>query len=114
MVFDDWRNVILVAFFVVLRSCKDVLKPMFDALHYNIHNLHKTLLIIVDNAQAEIINTLKYVHLCYTFCGMHFVIHILYHLHCAMHLVLWIPCHASMLCNMYYAFYVMQDVLCTK
>ena len=59
--------------FVVLRYCKDDLRHMLDTLYSNVQTFYKTWSpssIIVDNAQA-IINTLRYVPLCYAFCNMH-------------------------------------------
>ena len=73
MVFDDWRNGLPVAFFVISRSCEHDLRHVLDALHCNVQSLHETwspTSIIVDNAQAEI-NTLKYIPLCYAFYDMH-------------------------------------------
>ena len=92
MVFDDWRNEIPVAFFVISRSREDDLRPVLDALHCNVQSLHETWSpssIIVDNAQAEI-NTLSYIPLCYAFYDMHtschaFIYYALYVLHIDMY-----------------------------
>ena len=60
MVFDDWRNGIPVAFFIISRTREQDLRPVLQALHdrvQKIRNDWNPSSIIVDNAQAEI-NTL--------------------------------------------------------
>lgn len=61
MAFDEWRNGIPVAFFVISRSREQELLPVLEALHQKIQCLKSDWTpssIIVDNAQAEI-NTLR-------------------------------------------------------
>ena len=60
MVFDDWRNGIPVAFFVISRTREQDLSPVLQALHQRVQSVNSDWnpsSIIVDNAQAEI-NTL--------------------------------------------------------
>jgi hypothetical protein len=61
MAFDEWRNGIPVAFFVISRSREQELHPVLQTLHQKIQS-HKSdwtpSSIILDNAQAEI-NTLR-------------------------------------------------------
>ena len=60
MVFDDWRNGIPVAFFVISRAREQDLHPVLLALHHKVQSIKldwNPFSIIVDNAQAEI-NTL--------------------------------------------------------
>ena len=61
MAFDDWRNGIPVAFFVVSRSREADIKPVLQALDIQMKKIQgtwRTSSLIVDNAQAEI-NTLR-------------------------------------------------------
>jgi hypothetical protein len=61
MVFDEWRNDIPVAFFVVSRTREQDLQHVFQALQNKIHTVKRDWApssIIVDNAQAEI-NTMR-------------------------------------------------------
>jgi hypothetical protein len=60
MVFDDWRNGIPVAFFVISRTREHDLRPVLQALYERVQITKydwNPSSIIVDNAQAEI-NTL--------------------------------------------------------
>ena len=62
MVFDEWRNGIPVAFFVISRTREQDLIPVLQALHNKVADYIPNWCpssIIVDNAQAEI-NTLRY------------------------------------------------------
>ena len=83
MAFDEWRNDILVAFFVISRTREQDLHPVLHALHQRVHSLKtdwSPSSIIVDNAQAEI-NTLRYslcvVLLAYVTCHI-YVFHTFY------------------------------------
>ncbi len=63
MVFDEWRNGIPVAFFIISRSREQDLYPVLRALDRRLRTIAtnwRPSAIIVDNAQAEI-NTLRLV-----------------------------------------------------
>ena len=62
MAFDEWRNGIPVAFFVISRTREQDLDPVLQALHHRVQSIKTDWCpssIILDNAQAEI-NTLRY------------------------------------------------------
>jgi hypothetical protein len=63
MVFDDWRNGIYVAFFIISWSREQDLYHVLQALHSRLQTIvdnWNPSAIIVDNAQAKI-NTLRLV-----------------------------------------------------
>ena len=85
MVFDDWRNGIPVAFFIISRTREHDLYPVLQALHKRVQSIAEDWnpsAIIVDNAQAEI-NTLRYVMpvIIYGFLHVTHVLHVNYILH---------------------------------
>ena len=57
MVFDEWRNGIPVAYFIISSSTENALKPVLHALKEKAVSMNanwKPSSIIVDNAQAEL------------------------------------------------------------
>ena len=57
MVFDEWRNGIPVAYFIISSSTENALKPVLQALKDKAVSMNanwKLSSIIVDNAQAEL------------------------------------------------------------
>ena len=57
MVFNDWRNDIPMAFFVILQTREQDLRLVLLALHHKVQSIKSNWnpsSIIVDNAQAEI------------------------------------------------------------
>lgn len=78
MVFDEWRNGIPVAFFVISRTREQDLHPVLEALQNRLYTLKRDWApssIVVDNAQAEI-NTLRYSWSCLTFFHIHCPIYV--------------------------------------
>ena len=94
MVFDEWRNGIPVAFFVISRTREQDLHPVLQALQIRIHTLKRDWApssIIVDNAQAEI-NTLRYSWSCLTFFDIQCPIYVF-------HAQLYQPCVLNYRCS---------------
>ena len=80
MAFDEWRNGIFVAFFVISCTREQHLHHVLQALHYRVQRLKSDWSlssIIVDNAHAKN-NTLRYTWsptlLMYVFCHI-YVLH---------------------------------------